>query len=356
MAGNYGIKFYKNYKDLPHMVDQLLPIYARVHNPDNDIHRKGVQSTIGPPPEGSWGNRHTGFATIAFPEKDDFGDPISPMDKRKAFLKMFQDVYDNAVNFFVNGRPQDISIQKVLGDDWIEDMDIYNTNKLMENKYRLLERYYIQHQDELEDKVTQYIENADPNDPLIQHVGTKSPMSVFAFRPELFVSEDDTEMLDFLKKHPQSTEKHFLDPETKKQHVTMALARDGLPEYRAKKITPIEELEFVSPLSEEQLEEAINTTREFRKNKPTNIRENRLELLKALRKIGMSPYALSGLSEKLQHEDDEDSMFVSDDSILRTGNNDDAIRNIFNEIVKEENEYKSDLRLKNIMPSIRRRF
>jgi hypothetical protein len=338
-------KFVKIYKKPNYKIggeEQLHPVYARVRNPEHDIHFPGKTVTIEPGK-----SVKTGFAGIGFPLSSRYGNPMTPLQKREAFMDLLYTVYDDAVG----SDPSATGIYEVLGDDWVDELDDFVKSKKQQRVHDLLSEYYMLNNHDI---------NKQINKELGQPAHNLSKHNMFMANPLKYIPKDN----ELTKEITDDYEPIYLSGNehnnlTEPTYKNIALERDSDAEFRAGKITPIRELNNLAPLNTEQTEKAIQRVKALIDENP-NI--SKKDILKEMRKVGMSPYALMSLSFSIDNDnfiEDNDDPSVHKDrarQALLKGNRMDYIRNIFNEIAKNESDYESDLRLKNIIPALRRRF
>jgi hypothetical protein len=302
--------------------EALGPIYGQVRAP-GDIHVLGEESKI---PGGK--DVKTGFATIGFPRQFD------KVRQRKEFEALLNIILDNQEGY-------DTNIVQVLGDKFIEDDPEFPGAMTRDRKV-----------DMLHENIIDYIQT---------HPGlVKNVMNDNSFTEE--------QAVDAIIEDPESyIDVDFVDDYEPFNDIQNGYdtQRDSSAEFRARKLTPQQILPFVwtdksEDIDVKQLAASLYKARLRGASKK--------DMLKIARQTGMSPYSLSNLAwyitnteEDFFHHDPRNTVEGDNQKTymarqLSSGLNFDDLRSMLDEIYKHEDEYVSDLRGKNIINAINRRF
>jgi hypothetical protein len=321
-----GLKVYK--KSEPNKDGQisLLPYYGDVRHP-NDIHEIGRTATI--PPDKEY---KTGFAYNAIPREDK---ELTPLEQRQEF--------ENLVHHITSNEALDrLALTEVLVNKIIEDepdypgrMDPYDK---MDKIHELAEDYLAENPDLVDGYLDEDAEDIGEN--------------------EYYGAYDQA--LAEIEENPWE---YFPD---KMQNIDIIngydTQRDSPAEHRAQQMTPQRIIPLLNPLAADKAIDIANEMhRAYYDPDTVGLKEappTKKELLRIGRKHGMSPFALLKFAKFYDsNKDFKGPLSVHKTGIvLSKGSHRDMIRKALEDVFKHEKEYDSDLRLKNIIPSVQGRF
>jgi hypothetical protein len=329
MAAKKGLKVYKTDRsDIPYNVlkaarheGALYPLYGDIRSL-NDIHHLGESVEISPGKK-----EKTGFAYAALPI--DAEDGLTPLQQREEF--------EDLVTSLIGYTDTDRQLVEILADKIIEDEPDYPKSITEEtyeqDKRRILNEYLMVNPDLVHEYMDGDPEELDVN-----------PGERFAIAKDNLINEIAANPVEWDLEHL------FEDQDIINGYDTQ---RDSPAEHRAQQITPQQIIPLLNPLTPEKAQEIADEMNDLTKGnvfyKPT-----KKDLLRIGRKHGMSPYALKHLATQLTYAGGLTGYDVP--SLLREGSFNDTVRKVLEDIFKHEKEYDSDMRLKNIIPSVNRRF
>jgi hypothetical protein len=303
------LKAYKEYNLDPDKAS-LFPLYGDIRD-EGDIHQLGRTATI---PEGK--KDKTGFAYIAIPREHD---DLTPLQQRQEFMDLVQGI--------LGGKDMlnEPKLVEILADKIIEDEPDWPGNMT---------------HDVYKNKISEAVKAKMAEDPsYVEDYGSyEDALEYFKDNPGVILTPDELDNIEIINGYDTQ--------------------RDSPAEHRAQVVTPQQIIPLLNPLSKKDADfivrEMYAEKARHMANPDTMGPMTKKDYLRIGRKHGMSPYALLRLSKLLFYNDTpyEGNM----EERLLQGSQNDVIRKIIEDIFKHEQEYDSDLRLKNIMPSIQRRF
>jgi hypothetical protein len=316
-----GLKVYKKHKKFP---GELYPYYADVQHPD-DVHTLG-RTYIIPPNK----DEKTGFAYNAIPREYK---NLTPLQQRNEF--------ENLITAELRHNDLDTAVLvEILADKIIEDEPDYPGAMppgYKEQKIHELAREYLSKHPELVDVDTYDDEDVGENERAYNYDQVLSEIEEYPW--EYF--PDEMSKIDIRNGYDTQ--------------------RDGPAEHRAQKVTPQQIIPLLNPITPEKVADISYDMSEAHYEPDTGelkqILPTKKDLLRIGRKHGMSPYALLQFAKLYDNYKDiatDETERV--DKMLLKGSHNDMIRKVLEDVFKHEKEYDSDLRLKNIIPSVQRRF